>query len=153
MDQHDLACHTALSCDIRATRAYNPESACPKLTRCSSWDDWVQTDRLRKLTEENLEIARTLKAQADAKLKALDPKSAIKKKAKADSDFSSNRGSEDRQVGGTATGRGQKRGRGDIDIEKVSGFCLYSLRCALSQNMVPLLLHFAKAWSGLAVHG
>lgn len=93
------------------------------LIGCFSWDDWVQTDRLRKLTEENLEIARNLKAQADAKLRANDPKSAVKKKPKADSDFSSNRGSEDRQFTGTTSGRGQKRGRGDVEIEKVGLFC------------------------------
>ena len=51
-----------------------------------------------------------------------DPKLAAKKK-KGDSDFSSNRGSEDRTVTTNAGGRGQKRGR-DFEAEKV---CVLSL--------------------------
>ena len=74
-------------------------------------------ERLKKFTEENLQIAANLKMQMDELRREKDPKLALKKK-KGDSDFSSNRGSEDRQIHTNAGGRGQKRGR-DIEAEKV----------------------------------
>ena len=84
-----------------------------------SWDDWVPGDRLRKFSEENRQLAQSLKGQMDELRRASAPKS-LKKKA-LDSDFSSTRGSEDRQMSVAATGRGQKRGR-DYEIEKVCDF-------------------------------
>ena len=81
-----------------------------------SWDDWVPSDRLRKFTDENKQLAQSLKGQMDDLRRASAPKS-TKKKA-ADSDLSSTLGSEDRQMSVIGTGRGQKRGR-DYEIEKV----------------------------------
>lgn len=87
------------------------------------WDDWVPQDRLRKLTDENKELAQNLKKEMDALRQRTAPPKAIttstKKKA-AGSDLSSGRGSEERHSSLPATGRGQKRGR-DYEIEKVGG--------------------------------
>ena len=63
-------------------------------------------------------MARNLRMQMEELRRPNDTKAA--KKKKPESDFSSNRGSEDRQVTST-TGRGQKRGR-DFEIEKVCVF-------------------------------
>ena len=85
-----------------------------------SWDDWVNQDRLRKLTDENKELAQTLKKDLDAQRQRAAPKvtaTSSKKKA-AGSDLSSTRGSEERHSSAPATGRGQKRGR-DYEIDKV----------------------------------
>ncbi|KAL9101435.1 MAG: hypothetical protein Q9163_003307 [Psora crenata] len=81
----------------------------------NTWDDWVPADRLRKFTEENKQLAQSLKGQMDDLRRASAPKS-TKKKA-AESDFSSTRDSEDRQLSIAGTGRGLKRGR-DCDAEK-----------------------------------
>lgn len=78
-------------------------------------------DRLRKLNDENRELAKNLKKEMDslrqrASTKAIATSS--KKKA-AGSDLSSTRGgSEERNSSVPATGRGQKRGR-DFDFDKV----------------------------------
>ena len=82
------------------------------------WDDWVSGDRVRKLTDENKELAQNLKKDLDALRKPAPPKISSSKKKNAGSDLSSNRGSEERQSSAPATGRGQKRGR-DNEIEKV----------------------------------
>ena len=85
-----------------------------------SWDDWVNQDRLRKLTEENRELAQTLKKDLDSQRQRTAPKIATtstKRKA-AGSDLSSTRGSEERHSSLPAAGRGQKRGR-DYEIDKV----------------------------------
>ncbi|KAL9629863.1 MAG: hypothetical protein Q9164_006686 [Protoblastenia rupestris] len=81
----------------------------------NTWDDWVNGDRLRKFTDDNKQLAQSLKGHMDDLRRASAPKSA-KKKA-ADSDLSSTRGSEDRQMSVAGIGRGQKRGR-DYEIEK-----------------------------------
>lgn len=78
-------------------------------------------DRLRKLNDENRELAKNLKKEMDslrqrASTKAIATSS--KKKA-AGSDLSSTRGgSEERNSSVPAAGRGQKRGR-DFDFDKV----------------------------------
>ena len=82
------------------------------------WDDWVSGDRVRKLTDENKELAQNLKKDLDALRKPVPQKINNSKKKNAGSDRSSNRGSEERQSSAPATGRGQKRGR-DNEIEKV----------------------------------
>ncbi|SLM33405.1 histone acetylase complex subunit [Lasallia pustulata] len=90
----------------------------------NTWDDWVPQDRLRKLTDENKELAQNLKKEMDAlRHRTAPPKApatSIKKKA-AGSDLSSGRGSEERHSSLPATGRGQKRGR-DYEIEKEESF-------------------------------
>lgn len=89
-------------------------------------------DRIRKYTDENIELSRTLKRDSDAMRAQLEkpkktPGSTRKGGRGAGSEFSSNRGSEERQTSVQAAGtRGQKRGR-DYDIEKVSeSFSLFS---------------------------
>ncbi|MCJ1400272.1 Esa1p-associated factor [Xylographa trunciseda] len=84
----------------------------------NTWDDWVNGDRVRKLTDENKELAQNLKKDLDALRKPAPQKVANSKKKNAGSDLSSNRGSEERHSSAPATGRGQKRGR-DNEIEKV----------------------------------
>ena len=82
-----------------------------------SWDDWVPHDRLRKLNEENKQLAQSLKSEMDDQNSRVATKSSTKKKKTAGSDVGSARGSEDRQSV-PPTSRGQKRGR-DYDLEKV----------------------------------
>ena len=84
------------------------------------WDDWVNEARLRKLTEENKELAQNLKKDLDSQRRPAAPKPAVNssKKKAAGSDLSSTRGSEERHSSVPAMGRGQKRGR-DYEIEKV----------------------------------
>ncbi|MCJ1356744.1 MAG: Esa1p-associated factor [Icmadophila ericetorum] len=87
----------------------------------NTWDDWVFEARLRKLTDENKELAQNLKKDLDAQRKPMTTKAttmASKKKA-AGSDLSSGRGSEERNSSVPAMGRGQKRGR-DYELEKVN---------------------------------
>ena len=77
-------------------------------------------DRLRKLNDENKELATNLRNLYMAQNKPPKPSiSAATKKKTAGSDLSSTRGSEERHASLPATGRGQKRGR-DNDIEKAS---------------------------------
>lgn len=80
----------------------------------SRWDDWVPQTRLRKLNEENKQMARDLKERMD-NIRGVGAAAKAKKRA-LDSEFSSTRGSEDRQL--SVAGRGHKRGR-DNEIEKV----------------------------------
>ena len=88
--------------------------------QCHRWDDWVPQDRVRKLTDENKELAQNLKKEMDALRQRTAPKATatFTKKKAAGSDLSSTRGSEERNSSVPATGRGQKRGR-DYEIEKV----------------------------------
>lgn len=83
----------------------------------ATWDDWVPQDRIRKLNDENRELAAQLNQQARA---SMQKKSGPAKKAglKNGSDFSSARGSEERSgAAATMSGRGRKR---DFDLENVS---------------------------------
>lgn len=85
------------------------------------WDDWVPQDRLRKLTDENRELAQNLKRELDATRRP-PPKSASTSKRRAQgSDIGSGRGSEERHSSLPAGGRGTKRNR-DYEIEKVGSF-------------------------------
>ena len=74
-------------------------------------------DRLRKATEDNRELAATLRRDAEAASRRTH-KSSGKKKG-ASSDLSSTRGSEERQS--SVPARGTKRAR-DAEIEKVRKF-------------------------------
>ena len=97
----------------------------PLLTRCASrWDDWVSTDRLRKFTDENRELATTLRREAESAFRQRNAKPTSKRRG--GSDRSSARGSEERQL--SVPGRGTKRGR-DNEIEKVC-FFLFSFLLA-----------------------
>ncbi|KAI9789310.1 MAG: Esa1p-associated factor [Peltula sp. TS41687] len=90
----------------------------------TTWDDWVPHERLRKFTDENRELAQTLKKEMDAvvgKSSKDKRKSTASMKKAAGSDLSSTRASEERHssVQTQPAPRGQKRAR-DSDIEKVS---------------------------------
>src|SRR5437763_440072 len=85
------------------------------------WDDWVPPDRLRRFTDENVELANQLKREVEATKRANAPKKAGRNTGST-GDYNSARPSEERhssvQAGGSGA-RGQKRGR-DFEIEKVS---------------------------------
>jgi len=89
-----------------------------------SWDDWVSQDRLRKLTDENKELASNLKKDMDA-LRNRNAKPSVSHKKKIPGTDSSARGSEERHSSAAAgvPPRGQKRNR-DWETEKV---CFYSM--------------------------
>ncbi|EGO56704.1 hypothetical protein NEUTE1DRAFT_111156 [Neurospora tetrasperma FGSC 2508] len=84
----------------------------------SSWDDWVPQDRIRKLNDENKDLAQQLLAQ----YKQLQSGKAAKQPKKGGrpggSDLSSARGSEERTAAGTTTqnNRNPRRAR-DFDLE------------------------------------
>ncbi|EXJ85642.1 hypothetical protein A1O1_06008 [Capronia coronata CBS 617.96] len=88
----------------------------------NTWDDWVPQDRLRKLTDDNRELAANLRRELAASAPKVVPKSATKPRRGHGSEIGSGRGSEERTSSGpaVATGRGSKRTR-DNDIEKVGG--------------------------------
>ncbi|KAI4167467.1 MAG: hypothetical protein LQ348_007656 [Seirophora lacunosa] len=83
----------------------------------NTWDDWVENDRLRKLNDENREIAQALKRQYLESVQKPTKPTTSKRKG-LPSDFGSTRGSEERYASAPATGRGQKRGR-NADLEEV----------------------------------
>lgn len=107
-------------------------------TQTCSWDDWVPQERLRKLTEENKELASNLKKDMDAQRRAATGKPApasVKKKAYGADLSSSTRGSEDRSSAVPQAPRGTKRGREIEGIDKVrfptSLFCLFATSVCL----------------------
>lgn len=91
--------------------------------------------RLRKLNEENKQLARDLKERMDNMRGVVPAVKAVKKRA-LDSEFSSARGSEDRQLSVAATGRGHKRGR-DNEIEKVGARSPWLEAFPLQEDPVP----------------
>lgn len=112
------------------------------------WDDWVPQERLRKLNEENKELANNLKKDMDAQRKAATSKpiAPMQKKRPYGSDLtgSSARGSEDRSSAAPpAPPRGTKRGREIEGIDKVSHsrvfvVCTFSAVSAVSVVRPPL---------------
>jgi hypothetical protein len=96
------------------------------LTR-TRWDDWVPAERIRKLNDENKELASNLKKENDAQRRAASGKSSLASTAGrrrglgSDAPGSSARGSEDRNSAAPPPPpRGRKRGAGEIEgIEKV----------------------------------
>ena len=103
-----------------------------------SWDDWVPQDRLRKLNDENKELAANLKKEMEESLRAntttkASASATSKRKSKlvdrglaaaaganTGDDAHSRHGGGAGSAGGPS--RGSKRGR-EIDMERVS-FCL-----------------------------
>ncbi|KAJ5179794.1 Chromatin modification-related protein eaf3 [Penicillium capsulatum] len=79
----------------------------------NTWDDWVLEDRLRKATDENRELAANIRREAEESVRAKSSKSGPKKRGTSERD--SVRDSEER--GNSVPGRGNKRARGDNDIE------------------------------------
>ena len=93
----------------------------PRITanQLHSWDDWVLEDRLRKATEENRELAANLRREVETSTRR---NAKTNKNKRALSDRDSVRDSEER--GSSVPGRGNKRAKGENDIEKVSRFQL-----------------------------
>lgn len=93
----------------------------------SSWDDWVTQDRIRKLTEDNRQLASQL---AQARMGAPGSKGGKKGVKVAGSGMSSARGSEERAAASSSfAGRGPRRGR-DYELETVSWFFIYlAVKC------------------------
>lgn len=95
-----------------------------KLTRSRSWDDWVSQERIRKLTDENKELAANLRKDMDAQRRAASGKPSLTSTKKrglgSDAPGSSARGSEDRSsVAPPPPPRGTKRAREIEGIDKV----------------------------------
>lgn len=90
-----------------------------------SWDDWVSQERIRKLTDENKELAANLRKDMDAQRRATSGKPSIASATKkrglgSDAPGSSARGSEDRSsVAPPPPPRGTKRAREIEGIDKV----------------------------------
>lgn len=93
------------------------------------WDDWVSQERIRKLTDENKELAANLRKDMDAQRRAASGKpslaSATKKRGLgSEAAGSSARGSEDRSsVAPPPPPRGTKRAR---EIEGIDKVCPYA---------------------------
>ncbi|KAI8625780.1 MRG-domain-containing protein [Xylariaceae sp. FL1651] len=86
----------------------------------ASWDDWVSHDRIRKLTEDNKQLAAQLQAQA--RMRAPGAKGGKKGVKTNGSEMSSARGSEERAAGTSSfAGRGPRRGR-DYELETEEAF-------------------------------
>ena|SRR5579862_6402225 len=109
------------------------------LTRCS-WDDWVPPERLRRYTEENIDLASQLKREMEAlrrptpKLPPHPNKKSGKGSGSTGGDYNSARASEERHssVQAPSGPRGQKRGR-DFEIEKVrSGLLSFCVHMAIA---------------------
>jgi MRG len=86
------------------------------------WDDWVPQDRLRKLTEDNRELAASLRRevmQSESRQRNSKSTASSKKGRTQGSEIGSGRGSEERNSSVPAGGRGTKRGK-DNEIEKVA---------------------------------
>ena len=113
---------TRTCCILVAARA---ASARVRVLTFSRWDDWVPQERIRKLTDENKELANNLKKDMDAQRRAAAGKpplmSATKKRPYgSDLTASSMRGSEDRSSAAPPPPpRGVKRGREIEGIDKV----------------------------------
>jgi len=93
-----------------------------------SWDDWVSQERIRKLTDENKELAANLRKDMDAQRRAASGKPSIASATKkrglgSEAPGSSARGSEDRSsVAPPPPPRGTKRAR---EIEGIDKVCFY----------------------------
>ncbi|KAK7518590.1 MRG-domain-containing protein [Phyllosticta citricarpa] len=89
----------------------------------ATWDDWVPQDRLRKLTDENRELAASLRKEMEAiRRSSTAAKGASSSHKKKVTDMSSTRGSEGRETpAGSTSLAGRKRGR-DFEIEREEQF-------------------------------
>ncbi|KAI9812381.1 MAG: Esa1p-associated factor [Thelocarpon impressellum] len=110
----------------------------------NTWDDWVPQDRLRKLSEENRELAQNLRKEMDnlRHHTSRDFKKAptsTRKNRTGGSDYGSAGGSEERQssVQAFAGPRGQKRGR---DFDEESFHTRPSVRLIVPDHLKALLV-------------
>ncbi|KAL4941238.1 hypothetical protein BDV06DRAFT_194953 [Aspergillus oleicola] len=137
---HHEILYEAKILDLRHTDADDRKSPYEYLVHYkgwkNTWDDWVPLDRLRKFTEENRELATTLRREAEAALRQKSTKASVKKRG--GSDRSSARGSEERQT--SVPGRGTKRAR-ENDTEKEENFYTRpSVRIVMPDNLKSLLV-------------
>ncbi|KAL4909059.1 hypothetical protein BDW74DRAFT_145897 [Aspergillus multicolor] len=137
---HHEILYEAKILDLRHTDADDRKSPYEYLVHYkgwkNTWDDWVLQDRLRKFTEENRELATTLRREAEAALRQKTTKPSVKKRG--GSDRSSARGSEERQT--SVPGRGTKRAR-DVDVEKEENFYTRpSVKIVMPDNLKSLLV-------------
>lgn len=120
----------------------------------STWDDWVPQDRIRKLNDENRELASQLNQQARASLQKTAKQTGKKINLKNGSDFSSARGSEERTGAAVPmTGRGRKR---EFELEHVSAYypfsycafysSLFKLHCVLVVSVLDTPLERRTQW-------
>ena len=110
-----------------------------------SWDDWVPQDRLRKLTDDNRELANNLKrdlVQPQPTRASAKPAGSSRKGKGQGSDLGSGRGSEERHSSVPAGGRGTKRGK-DNDVEKVGSSYLFRVPL----NDLPEPLQIIHPWT------
>ncbi|PGH27271.1 hypothetical protein AJ80_00981 [Polytolypa hystricis UAMH7299] len=104
----------------------------------NTWDDWVLQDRLRKATDDNKELAATLRRDAEAASRARANKASGKRRTMGSAELGSSRGSEERHS--SVPARGTKRGR-DNDIEKDDQFYSRpSMRIVIPDNLKSLLV-------------
>ena len=103
------------------------------------WDDWVSQERIRKLTDENKELAANLRKDMDAQRRAASGKPSLASTTKkrglgSEAPGSSARGSEDRSsVAPPPPPRGTKRAR---EIEGIDKVYLFMRFCALKFHVV-----------------
>ncbi|GME22226.1 Histone acetylase complex subunit mrg15-2 [Neofusicoccum parvum] len=83
------------------------------------WDDWVPQDRLRKLNDENRELANSLKKELEAMRRGSQTQKAAPTSHKKKPEVGSTRGSEGREtpVQSSTSMAGRKRGR-DFEVER-----------------------------------
>ncbi|EKG11133.1 Chromo domain/shadow [Macrophomina phaseolina MS6] len=102
----------------------------------ATWDDWVPQDRLRKLNDENRELANNLKKELESMRRGSLVQKPASTSHKKKADVGSTRGSEGRETPVASTSlAGRKRGR-DFEVERL--FPLLCLLCIflLSSTMV-----------------
>ncbi|PKX92705.1 MRG family protein [Aspergillus novofumigatus IBT 16806] len=137
---HHEILYEAKILDVRHTDAEDKTSPFEYLVHYkgwkNTWDDWVPQDRLRKFTDENRELATTLRREAEAAFRQKSTKTTLKRKA--GSDRGSARDSEERQT--SVPGRATKRAR-DNEIEKEEHFYTRpSVRIVMPDNLKSLLV-------------
>lgn len=114
----------------------------------NTWDDWVTEERLRKLTEENRELAAHLKRNLEASLRLKQTKSSSKKRAT--SDRSSVRDSEDPSSAMAPFQRGNKRARGDQHLQSEDEYyAVPSIHFLVDDNLKSLLV---DDWERITKH-
>ncbi|EXJ92380.1 hypothetical protein A1O3_00930 [Capronia epimyces CBS 606.96] len=120
----------------------------------NTWDDWVPQDRLRKLTDDNRELAANLRRELTASAPKVVPKSTTKTRRGQGSEIGSGRGSEERTSSvPAASGRGSKRAR-DNDIEKFGSMASKKKNSPISADMDTHSGNGLKRrWSGLSEDG
>ena len=104
----------------------------------------MQEPRLRKLTDDNKELAANLRREVQAQTAATKSRATTTSKSrtnKQNSEMGSGRGSEERHSSAAPTGRGTKRGRADNDIEKEEHFASRpSIRLSIPDTLKGLLV-------------